>query len=135
MQLDGVRGEVADEDGEELVEHVLVETGQRGLLQDQLAVHDQREELADGEQEVEVAALLLVGRDGGDELAEGVGLFAEAGDVRARRRTRRRRRASRGSGRSRGRGPVPGRKRNASSAASRRVGTGSYRPGRAGGCA
>ncbi len=81
MQLDGVRGEVSYEDGEQLVQHVLVQARQLRLLQDQLAVDDEREELADGEQEVQVAALLLVGGGGGDERAQRVRLLAEAGDV------------------------------------------------------
>ncbi len=82
MQLDGEGGEVADEYGEQLVEDVLVEVREASLLQDQLAVHDQREQLADGEKKIEVAALLLVGGRGGDELAQGVGLLPETGDVR-----------------------------------------------------
>lgn len=81
VQFDGVCGEVPYDDGEEFVEHVFVEAGEVGLFQDELCVHDEGEELADGEEEVEVAALLGVGGRGGDELAESVGLFAQAGDV------------------------------------------------------
>ncbi len=61
MQFDGVRGEVADEYGEHLVEHVLVQVRQARLFQDQLTVDDQGEQPADGEEQIEIAALLLVG--------------------------------------------------------------------------
>src|SRR4029079_10810289 len=76
-----VRGEVAYEDGEQLVEHVLVEACQGCLFQDQLPVDDEREQLPDGEEQVEVPALLLVRRGGAYELAEGVGLFTESAHV------------------------------------------------------
>ncbi|MBB4987137.1 hypothetical protein GGE06_008109 [Streptomyces sp. SFB5A] len=53
-----MRGSVADEGCEELVEQVRVEAGQDHLLPDELGVDDQPEEPADGEQQVQVAALL-----------------------------------------------------------------------------
>ena len=59
MELDRVGGEVADQDVEDLIERVGREGDEARLLADQLAVGDQCEELAEGQQVVEVPLLLL----------------------------------------------------------------------------
>ncbi len=64
VQRDRVGREVADEDVEDLVERVVGEAAQRRLLEDQAAVDDQGEELAEGEQEVEVLDLVPARRRG-----------------------------------------------------------------------
>ena len=64
VQGDGVAREVAHQHVEDGVDRVGVEVGQRRLLEDQLSVDDEREELAQGEQEAELALLLLARRGG-----------------------------------------------------------------------
>ena len=82
VQRDGVAREVAHQHVEDRVDRVGVEVGQRSLLEDQLSVDDEREELAQGEQEAELALLLLAWRGGAEQRAEALGLLHEAGDVR-----------------------------------------------------
>ena len=69
MELDGVGGEVADQDVEDLIEGVGGKADEGRLLADQLAVGDQREQLAEGQQVVEVLLLLLAGRRVDEQLS------------------------------------------------------------------
>ena len=82
VELQGVGREVADEDVEELVERVVREGVVLRPLEDEVGVDGEGEEVAHGEDEVDVLRLLLGRRGGRDELAEGAELLAEEGDVR-----------------------------------------------------
>ena len=85
MQRGGVPGEVGDEHFEQLVQHVVAGALDRGLLEDQLRVGQQREQLTDREQEVDVV-LLRGGRCGRrEQRLETVGLLEEDRDVRQMR--------------------------------------------------
>ena len=65
MHGNRIRAEVANLEIEDLVDDVVVDAGQRCLLENQLAVDDQREQVADVEQEVQILELVGVG-GGGD---------------------------------------------------------------------
>ena len=76
------RAEVAHEPLEDQVDDVLGRVVELGLLEDQLAVGEEREQLGQRLLEVEVVAHLLLGqRRVRDQRDERVGLFAEEGDV------------------------------------------------------
>ena len=81
MQRNGIRAEVADLEVEDLVDDVVVDARQRRLFENQLAVDDQREQMADVEQEVEILLLVGVGGGGDEQLPEGLRLLVEPGDV------------------------------------------------------
>src|SRR5271163_552467 len=82
MQSDGVLGEIAYLDIEDLVHQIGVESGQAGLLENQLTVDDQGEQVTDDEQEVEVAHLVCVRSGGRQQLLERTGLLVEERHVR-----------------------------------------------------
>ncbi len=82
MQRNGIRAEIADLEVEDLVDDVVVDPGQRGLLEDELSVDDEREQVPDVEQEVQILLLVRV-RGGSDEqLPECLRLLVEPRDVR-----------------------------------------------------
>ncbi len=59
IELQGVAREVTHHHVEDLVQQVVIDGVDFGVLDDQLAVHDQREQLAEVEQEIDVFGLLL----------------------------------------------------------------------------
>lgn len=85
VDVERVAGEVAHEDVEDLVDGVGVDclgAVEGCILEDQLGVDDEGEELADGEQEIDILGLLIARRGAREEGAEGVDLLTEEVDVR-----------------------------------------------------
>ncbi len=85
MQGNGIPAEVTDLEVEDLVDNVdpgaRIEPRQFGLLEDQLAVHDQREQVPDIEHEVQILLLLRVRGGGEQQLPKRQCLLVEPGDV------------------------------------------------------
>ena len=75
IELQGVLREVAHHEVEDLVQEVLVHVGDLRVLQDQLAVDDTGEQLAQDEQEVDVLLLLGIGCRRGQEGLEDLDLL------------------------------------------------------------
>jgi hypothetical protein len=64
-QGDGITGEIADLDVEDLVHQVTIQSDQTGLLENQLTVDDEREQVPDDEGEVQVSLLFGIWRGSG----------------------------------------------------------------------
>ena len=82
MEGDRVGREVADDDVEDLVDGVLGEPAQARLFEDQFAVDDEGEELAEDEHEVEVLDLILSRRSARQQSSKPLRLLGEQRDVR-----------------------------------------------------
>jgi len=82
VQRNSIRTEVTDLEVEDLVDDVAVDVRQRRLFENQLAVDDQREQMAHIEQEVQILLLVGIGRRGDEELPERLRLLVEPGHVR-----------------------------------------------------
>src|SRR5882757_6881924 len=77
VQRNGIRAEVADLEVEDLVNDVVVNPGQRGLLEDELPVDDEREQVPDVEQEVQILLLTRVRGSSDEQLPECPRLLVE----------------------------------------------------------
>ena len=67
---------------ENLVHQVVVDSGERRLLEDQLAVHDEREQMPHDKHEIQVAHLIGIRRRGQQQLFQRLRLIVEPRDVR-----------------------------------------------------
>jgi hypothetical protein len=65
VQGDGITGEIADLEVEDLVRQVAMQSDQTGLLENQLTVDDEREQVPDDEGEVRVSLLFGIWRGSG----------------------------------------------------------------------
>src|SRR5207245_1220119 len=72
---------VANHEVEDLVEKVVGDLVERGVLENELRVDDEREDLTPGQQKRDVLHLIRARRGAGEELAEDLGLLGEALDV------------------------------------------------------
>ncbi len=77
VDVQGVAGEVAHHEIENLVEQGFIHGVDFGIFEDQLAVDDQGEDFAQGEQEIHILALGLVGSGKGQEFLESPELLPE----------------------------------------------------------